>query len=180
MPPLDDSESLLTDQERRSCESEEWRCKYHYVCHKAFWHKTNIDEVKDELLTLTKDSHLSAVMMGNSVWCHTNTLQHDVQKFWYYLKKYGKVTCDTIVMNPSMIPIGTVTLEFLLQLLIAGVFDYLVHHGIGIAATPWKMMSSVALKQVTQLPVDTLSLASVFNHIINLFAWTHEQRGNSL
>ena len=119
LPTLTDSESVLTDQERRSCESEEWRCKYHYVCHKAFSNKLSIDEVMDDLLHLTKDGHLSVVMMGegltNSIWCHTNTLQHDVEKFWYYLKNYGKIACNTIVMDPGMIPIRTVKLEFLLQ-----------------------------------------------------------------
>ena len=57
---------------------------------------------------------------------------------------------------------------------IAGVFDYLTHHGIDIETTPWKMTSLIALNQAQQLPVDTHVPYSAWRqYLITLLAFLH-------
>jgi len=91
LPTLQDADSVMSGQQQRSCKDAETRCRYHYLCQKTFWGATSIDELKTGFAAVNKDYHMDVVMIGegftNSVWGHTNTLQYDVQKLWFYLNE---------------------------------------------------------------------------------------------
>ena len=176
LPTLQDADSVMNKQQRRSCEDAPTRCKYHYLCQKAFWGATSIDELQTGFTAVTKDYHMDVVMIGegftNSVWDHTNTLQFDVQKLWFYLKTYGRVQYDTVVPYFGEIPLAAVTLDFFMMLPIKAVFGYLTYHGVDVLRTPWQITSTI--EQIQSLPVSTQVPYSAWkNYLIILLDYLH-------
>ena len=172
-----DAQEIMTAQEQHSCQSGEIVHRYIYLCQLSFWHVTTIESLRDKLLDLTKANHMDIVMLGqgftNTVWSHTETLQHDAQKLWYYLQKFGRVQYNTVVTDYQTVPITDVTLSFLLMLPIKAVFGYLAYHGVALSAIPWKLLSSVSTP--SQLPVSTRVPYSAWReYLIVLLDYLHE------
>ena len=177
LPTLADAQEIMTAQEQRSCQSSEIAHRYIYICQLSFWNVATIESLRDKLLDLTKANHMDIVMLGqgftNTVWSHTETLQHDAQKLWYYLQKFGRVQYDTVVTDYQTVPITDVTLSFLLMLPIKAVFGYLAYHGVALSAIPWKFLSSDSA--LLQLPVSTRVPYSAWcEYLIVLLDYLHE------
>jgi hypothetical protein len=176
LPTLQDADSVMSGQQQRSCKDAATRCRYHYLCQKAFWGATSIDELKTGFAAVNKDYHMDVVMIGegftNSVWGHTNTLQYDVQKLWFYLKNYGKIQYDTVVPTFSEIPLAEVTLDFLMMLPIKAIVGYLSYHGVDMLRTPWQLTAT--MEQIKSLSVDTqVSYATWKDYLIVLLDYLH-------
>ena len=177
LPMLPEAQAVMTEIEQRSCQSKHIAHQYSYLCQSTFWNVESIDGLRDTLLQLTSANHMDIVMLGqgftNSEWDPTQSLQHDAQKLWYYLHKYGRLQYGTVVTDYSEVPLADVTLSFLMMLPINAVFGYLSYHGVAIDRLPWKLLSTVTALQ--QLPMTTrVPYSEWHNYLVVLLGYLHD------